>query len=203
MDADPLSADDFVVYLEKVTEPYTGTMLLGLGGYAPIASEPLRIEVRYDGETASIARMTIVDSESRVHFTTQLPFEPHVIRICVVACDSVGELVLRDVSANEIRRREETIAFASNGIASQLLGIVKRGGKSIVSGQIFSPLRWWARANRVAELLLRVKQKIRTKWLLRRFPGRTVHDAFIANTATVPDAVRFAYRPKIRTPPCN
>ena len=177
MDADPLSADDFIVYLEKVIEPYTGATLLGLGGYAPITSEPLRIEVRYDGETASIARMTIVDSESRVHFTTQLSFEPHVGRICVVACDSVGELVLRDVSANEIGQRDETIAVANNGIITRLLGIAKRAGKSIVSGQIFSPRRWWARANRVAELLLRVKQKIRTKLLLRRFPGRTVHDA--------------------------
>ena len=197
MDAEPLSADNFIVYLEKVTEPYTGTTLLGLGGYAPITSEPLRIEVRYDGETASIARMTIVDSESRVHFTTQLPFEPHVSRICVVACDSIGELILRDVSANEIGQRDEMIAVANNGIITRLLGIAKRAGKSIVSGQVFSPRRWWARANRVSELLLRVKQKIRTKLLLRRFPGRTVHDAFIANTAAAPDEVRFAYRPKI------
>ncbi len=197
MDAEPLSADDFVVYLEKVIEPYTGTTLLGLGGYAPITSEPLRIEVRYDGETASIARMTIVDSESRVHFTTQLPFEPSVGRIRVVACDSVGELVLRDVSVNEVGQREETIAVGNNGIVTRLLGIAKRGSKSIFSGEIFSPRRWWARTNRMSELLLRVKQKIRIKLLLRRFPGRTVHDAFIANTAAAPDDVRFAYRPKI------
>ncbi len=197
MDAEPLSAENFVVYLEKVTEPYTGTVLLGLGGYAPITSEPLRVEVRYDGETASVARMTVIDSESRVHYTTQLPFEPHVDRIRVVACDSVGELVLCDVLANEVGQREETIAVANNGIGSKLLGIAKRSGRSIASGQIFSMRRWWARANRVSELLLRVKQKIRTKWLLRRFPGRTVHDAFIANTATVRDNVRFTYRPKI------
>ncbi len=200
MDAETLSAKDFVVYLEKVTEPYTGMMLLGLGGYAPITSitsEPLRIEVRYDGETASVARMTVIDSESRVHFTTQLPFEAHVSRICVVACDSVGELVLCDVPANEVGQRDETIAVANNGIGSKWLGIAKRGGKSVVSGQIFSPRRWRARVNRVAELLLRVRQKIRTKWLLRRFSGRTVHDAFVANTATTPDDVRFAYRPKI------
>ena len=144
MDAEPLSADDFVVYLEKVTEPYTGTILLGLGGYAPITSEPLQIEVRYDGETASIARMTIVDSESRVHFTTQLPFEAYVGRICVVACDSVGELILRDVSAKEIGQREETIAVANNGIVFKLFGIAKRGCRSAVSGQVFSPRRWWA-----------------------------------------------------------
>jgi len=197
MDAEPLSAKDFVVYLEKVTEPYTGTMLLGLGGYAPITTGLLRIEVCYDGETASVARMKVIDSESRVHFTTQLPFESDVGRISVVACDSAGELVLRDVPTNEIGQREETIAVANNGIAFKLINIAKRGGKSIVSGQIFSPRRWWARANRVTKMLLRIKQKIRTKLLLRRFPGRSVHDAFIANTATVPDDVRFAYRPKI------
>jgi glycosyltransferase involved in cell wall biosynthesis/GT2 family glycosyltransferase len=195
---------DVTLYIERIAEPYTGLSLLGVGGYCPRAHSARRIEVRYDGKTAATAIPTPSDAH-RSHFSTQLPIEANVRRVQVSLCRPDGETILYDEPLGAVGHRLEQVASAEHGVMAKLLGVVDRGAKNVLSGEVFSPRRWMARIDRLAECMLRGRQRVRYKFLARRFPPRSQHDAYVSNTAlsssqlaaVEEESRRFRYRPKV------
>jgi glycosyltransferase involved in cell wall biosynthesis/GT2 family glycosyltransferase len=195
---------DVTLYVERIAEPHTGLPLLGVGGYCPRAHTATRIDVRYDGETATVAVPTPSD-EHRSYFSTQLPIEANVRRVQVAHCRPDGETILFDEPLDSVGQRAEPDATAEHGVKTKLLGVVGRGARSVLSGEVFSPRRWKARLDRFAEFLLRERQRVRYKFLARRFRPRSQHDAYVANTALSASRLaafaeasrRFRYRPKV------
>lgn len=190
---------DFTLHVERIVEPYTGMPLLGVGGYAP--SPGWAIEVRYDAETAVVLTPQPVDG--RHHFSTQLPLET-ANRVRVVAVGA-AEVVLFDEPLAIIGDRAGATQEPSGGVASKLAGICKRGVRSMLTGEIFSPSRWQARFDRLWELRRKVVQKVRYKILDRRFRPRAPYDGFLDRNRVTPgllqsqrdEAARFRYRPTV------
>src|SRR6476619_850877 len=93
------------IFVERIVEPFIGMPLLGVGGYLPILDRGIRIEVRYDGQTAAVSTPATVDNYARLHFSTQLPLELNVRRVRVVAVNDRNERVLFDDDLDAIGPR--------------------------------------------------------------------------------------------------
>lgn len=196
---------DVTLFVERITEPYSGMELLGVGGYGPVTVGPVRVEVRYDGDPATIVT-AMPDGTGRLHFSTQLPVEPAVARVQVAITRGTGPAaVVYDEPLETVGRRLLPVAPAASGIRAKLLGVARRGMWSVLTGEIFSPGRWKARVGRFAEFILRGRQKVRYKLLARRFRPRATHDAYAEHTglgaaqvaSLAAQAARFRYRPKV------
>jgi glycosyltransferase involved in cell wall biosynthesis/GT2 family glycosyltransferase len=195
---------DVTVYVERIVEPYTGMTLLGVGGYLPADAADARVEVRYDGEPAAVLTPAAVPGEPRLHFSTQLPIEPDKTRLQVVVCRGGAETVVHDGELARVGDRPPPPPI-EHGLAAKVRGLVRRGVRSVFSGEVLSPGRWAARIDRFAEFLLQGRQKVRYRLLRRRFRPRSVHEAFVAHTALTParraalvaEAGRFRYRPRV------
>ena len=125
MDAPP----DTSVMIEPTTEAFSGLPLLRVTGYwqGPTAAErPVRVEVRYDGATATrgdLMPATAADVPPdfvRLNFGTQLPAESPVREIAVVLVFAAGE--------REIARRPADALNANPPVAN--LGFVGRAARS-------------------------------------------------------------------------
>ena len=196
---------DIEIHLERLVEPYSGMPLLGVGGTGPARPVDFRVEIRLDGQPASVAVPTVespANGPPRLHFGTQLPFDPSASRVQVVAVSAAGgEVLLGDEPLAAIGHRPETPA----GVAPDTTGLLGRTLSSLRTGEVFSPWRWRARIGRAGDKLRRLPQRVRDKLLARRFRPRAPHDAYVENTAVTPrlraamtaEAARFGHRPVI------
>jgi glycosyltransferase involved in cell wall biosynthesis/GT2 family glycosyltransferase len=201
MAAQSVPPGDLTLYVERLIEPYSGMPLLGVGGLGPPALRIDRVDIRYDGRPASIAVPEVIADAGgrRLHFSTQLPVEPAVERVQIVAIAGGVESTLYDESMASVGQRREPES------AGEVGGFLTRGMKSIVSGEALSPARWRARVGRFATLALRARQKVRTKLLMRKHRPCDPHLTCAANTAVTPalraamaaEAQRFHYRPTV------
>ncbi|HEY8506237.1 MAG TPA: glycosyltransferase, partial [Gemmataceae bacterium] len=201
------------VFVQLCTEPYTGLPILAAGGHWPgePADPPPVAEVRYDGVAKSAAEVrptgeTEPDGRPRLQFSTQLPREANVRRVQVVLREGGREEVLFDAELDTIPSHDAAAAVAPpRGKLAKLLGFLRRGWRSLRTGEIFSLWRWAARARRFRDKLTELRLRLRQKLLARRFRPRAAHDGYAEHTALTPrlrEAVReragrFAYRPKI------
>lgn len=192
------------LYVERITEPYSGMELLGVGGYCDLHLMPATICVYYDAEIAAQLTPTPHDA-NRCHFSTQLPIEPEIQQVRVVARTETEERLLYDAPSADIGARCDLAVNPPVGLTGRLLGVCQRGFRSVLTGEIISPYGWHARCSRFLETCLRVKQKIAWKLMARRFRDRSQHDAYVAHTTLSEDQKRaqaeavseFAYTPTI------
>ena len=192
---------DLTLYVERITEPYSGMALLGVGGLGPADARIDRLDIRYDGRPASFAVPKIITSDTgpRLHFSTQLPVEPTAGRVQVVAVTAGVERTLYDEPLIAVGVRGEADTDEPTG------GFLSRTLRSITSGEVLSPTRWQARVGRFATLALRARQKVRNKLLMRKHRPCDPHLTYAANTAITPalraamaaEAKRFRYRPTV------
>ena len=189
------SPGDLRLYVERLTEPYSGMPLIGVGGDGSNSFDAFRVDVRTDGLPASFA-VPKLDGD-RLHFSTQLPFDPTAKRLQVVAVAGTDELTFYDEPLADVGTRTEAVPTTPNR------GLVGRLCHSVVTGEVFSVWRWKARLNRLAELGLRVRQKVRNKLLARRFRPCDPHLTCAANSAITPrlraamadEVTRFRHTP--------
>ncbi len=198
---------DLQLFVERLSEPYSGMPLVGVGGTGPAIFSDLRIEVRYDGQPASFAIPQIqaeADGSQRLHFSTQLPHDPSATRLQVLAVSGGKEILLHDSPLAEIGARVEPArSTPTPGSVGKLRAFLARGCHSVVTGEAFSIWRWKARLGRVSEMLLRVRQKIRHKLMARRFRPCDPHLTYVANSTLTPrlrsamadEISRFRIRP--------
>jgi len=198
MDAEPRTT----IHVERIVEPLSGLPLLRVTGIweAPIAvAPPACVAVRHDGETATRCRLVPAEAEDipegwhRFNIGTQLPIEHGVREVAVALIVATGERLLYRRPWSEV------------GIETPLAapGFLKRVLHSFTSGEVFSPSRWRARFARLRDKFFELRLKLRYKLLARQHRPRSVHDAYIANTAitlrmrTAMEAAinGFAYRP--------
>ncbi len=172
------SPGDLRLYVERLTEPYSGMPLIGVGGDGSGSVDAFRVEVRTDGLPASFAVPTL--DGDRLHFSTQLPFDANAKRLQVIAVAGTKEVTLYDEPVSEIGARTEAVPTEPKR------GLLGRVCHSVVTGEVFSLWRWQARLNRLAELGLRVRQKVRNKLLARRFRPCDPHLTYAANSAITP-----------------
>ncbi len=151
------------IFVERIIEPYVGMPLLGVGGFRNCQ----RIFVHYDDQVAAILTPDSVDG----HFSTQLPLE----KISRVRVLDDRDTLLFDAELSSIRER---------GATTTPKGPIARTLHSILTGQVLSPWRWLARADRFSEKLLQAKQKLRRKLTHPR--PRSPHDAAITRTVDGP-----------------
>jgi glycosyltransferase involved in cell wall biosynthesis/GT2 family glycosyltransferase len=181
MDAEPRTA----IAVERTLEPLSGLPLVRVTGYweAPDATAPpAAFEVRYDGQAATRGRLVQVQAADvpagwrRFNIGTQLPVEDGVRELAVV--------LLLDSSERLLYRRP----WSEVGIEppEQQPGFAQRVLRSVLSGEVLSSSRWAARIGRVRDKLFELRMKVRYKLLARQFRPRSVHDAYIANTAVTP-----------------
>lgn len=188
---------DLRLFVERLAEPYSGMPLVGVGGDGPPEFLHCRIDVRYDSRPASFAVPTLSPEPGRLHFSTQLPFDPAAVRLQVVAVAGTSESVLFDEPLAEIGTRAEPTAPVPRR------GPVGRAWRAVVTGEAFSLWRWQARVGRAAELARKVRQKVRHKLTARRFRPCDPHQTYAANTALTPrlraamadEITRFRVRP--------
>ncbi|MBX9622369.1 MAG: glycosyltransferase [Gemmataceae bacterium] len=178
MDAAPPTA---AVSVTRATEPFSGMPLFRVAGYwqAPAGrTPPHEVEVWYDLHVATRCGLTRSDAAdippgyARYDFGTQLPVEPGIDEVAVV----VGAEVLYRSAAG-------SIADPAPPPQPSRLG---RAVRSAVSGEVVSPRRWAGRVSRLSEKLLELRQRVEGKLLARRFRPRSVHDAYVQNTAITP-----------------
>ena len=177
------------LFLERLVEPYTAMPLQGVGGYC--VDRPLRVEVRYDGVTATAVVPTdaVAGSPGPYHFAVHLPVEANVRNVTVVAVYESFEEVWFDGPYETIGQRSAAEPRPSKFTPKNL----------------FSPCRWLGRALRAAEAARTLKSKVEFRLLRRRFPHRDVHDTFVEATALTPlvrsnfetEIAAFPYRPTI------
>jgi glycosyltransferase involved in cell wall biosynthesis/GT2 family glycosyltransferase len=189
------------VRLERDVEPFSGLPLLRATGFWdwPAGAEPrAAVEVRYDGVTANACEFVRGDGAApgfvRFNYGTQFPLEANVSAIQVVLVEPSGERVLDSRPLAEVGREAP---------AAPPPGLVRRTLRSVTSGEAFSLWRWKARLDRASEKVLALRQKVRYRWLARRFSPRDPHAAYAEHTAITPRlraamadaAARFRYRP--------
>ncbi|HEX4607863.1 MAG TPA: glycosyltransferase [Urbifossiella sp.] len=198
MDAEPSTAAD----IERVTEPFSGMSLIRVSGYwqaPPVTAPPTRVEVRYDGATATHTELIVTTAGvppgfKRYGFGTQLPEETGTREITVVLIFPTGE--------QTIDARPAASIGATSAPPPQS-GFLGRAAKSVTSGEIVSPSRWAARLGRLATKTTELKEKVRGKLLSRRFRPRDPHQTYVENTAVTPrlrdamaaEIARCRYRP--------
>jgi GT2 family glycosyltransferase len=199
MDAVPRTA----VTVERMIEPFSGMPHVRVTGYyeaAATVAPPTRVEVRYDGVTATRGEMTpataadVPSGSTRFNFGTQLPLEPGVEDIAVVLVVAGREELIASRSAASFE-----VAVAAPGRP----GFVRRTWNSVASGEVLSPGRWWARLGRLVAKLTEVRERIRGWLLARRFRPRDPHQSYVENTAVTrrvraamaAEIGRFRYRP--------
>jgi glycosyltransferase involved in cell wall biosynthesis/GT2 family glycosyltransferase len=198
------SPEEIELYVERITEPYTGQALIGVGGYSPASNGLARVEVRYDGDTAAVL-IPVLTGLNRLHFSTQLPIETELRRVQVACIYDKHETVVFDETLDKIRDRTQPADVSDNGLLTKFSGLVRRGFRSFLTGEIFSLWRWKARLDRLSDFILRCRQKVRYKLLARRFRPRLLHAAYVANTTLSRERLIqlqretqvFRYRPKI------
>jgi glycosyltransferase involved in cell wall biosynthesis len=200
MDAD----EHTTVRVERINEPLSGMPLLRVTGYwqAPAGqAAPLAVEVYYDLQVATRTHFTpaadvdVPQGFVRLNYGTQLPLEPAVQEVAIVLVTASGETVLFQRPLAEVGREEPSSAPP---------GLTSRAVRSFASGEILSPARWRARLSRYSEKLLELRQKVRYRLLSRRYCPRSLHDAYVENTAITPrlreamldEISRFRYKPK-------
>lgn len=170
------------IFVERILEPYVGLPLLGVGGCLPRECLNALIEVRFDGEPAALVLPTEVDT--RCHFSFQLPIEQGLRRVEVALVHPARERILFDEPIEEIRIRSGAIETGS-GLRTRLFGVLRRGVRSTLNGEILSPARWRARMDRFSESLLKFKQRVRHKLLRRSLPDRSSHEATLERTRSI------------------
>jgi len=181
MDAEPRTS----IAVERTVEPLSGLELVRAVGYweAPGEHEaPHAFEVRYDGHAATRAALVPVIAPDvplgfrRFNIGTQLPVEPGLREVAVVLIFAESERLLYRRAWYEVgvEPPEPTPSFSQRVL------------RSFTSGEVFSLARWTARVRRMRGKLFELRLKVRYKLLGRRFRPRSVHDAYIANTAITP-----------------
>jgi glycosyltransferase involved in cell wall biosynthesis len=182
MDAEPSTS----VVVERVTESFSGMRLLRVTGYWQAragTTTPTRVEVRYDGVTATRTELVpataadVPPGFARFNFGTQLPEEDGTRAIAVVLVYPAGECVVEPRPAASVK-------------------------PSLVT-RLVSPSRWAARLGRLAGKTTELREKVRGKLLARRFRPRDPHQDYVETTALTPrlraamtvEIGRFRHRP--------
>lgn len=193
---------DFVLYLERVVEPYTGMPLLGVSGFAP--TPDWQLQVWYDEQLATETRTsTHMSAEHGYAFSTQLPWEQSE-RVKIVAIGAKS-IILFDDAAAAIGARPVPCDTVNPTGFGRVRGFIDRTIRSILTGQVFSLRRWIARFDRAIEIGRIIALKVRHKRLSMRYPARPHYHGYIERTAITPDVERLLYersaalkyRPKI------
>lgn len=167
------------IFIERLTESYTGMPLIGVGGYLPPELCEARIEVQYDGQTAATLSLTPTADNNVYHFSTQLPIEPGLRLVSVVLVQGGRKNLLAEESLERIAPRPEPEFIADRRPLAKVIGTWSRGIRSVMTGEVLSISRWQARLDRLSETLLRFRQRVQRRIVLRSFRPRTPHDAYV------------------------
>jgi glycosyltransferase involved in cell wall biosynthesis/GT2 family glycosyltransferase len=189
-----MDAARVTLFVERLVEPYSGMPLVGVGGYCSSASAVARVEIRYDGTTATaVVPKPMADGPLPNHFAIHLPVEVDRSRVQVVAVHADGrEELWYDEPIDRIGQRIETAP-------------IKHWSRFISPRKWLSLQRWRERAGKAVGYLQTIRQKIEFRLLRRRFPPLSQHDAFVQGSGTSvvrlieqrAESARFRHRPTI------
>jgi glycosyltransferase involved in cell wall biosynthesis/GT2 family glycosyltransferase len=182
------------LFVERLVEPYSGMPLVGVGGYCSSTPAVARVDVRYDGITAtSVVPKPIANGPLPNHFAIHLPVEAEKSHVQVVVVLADGrEESWYDESIDRIGQRVEATP-------------AKHWSRFLSPRKWLSPRRWWERVGKAFGFLQTLRQKIEFRLLRRRFPPITQHDAFVQGLQLSPvrraeqraESARFRQRPRI------
>ncbi|MGL4421070.1 MAG: glycosyltransferase family 2 protein, partial [Gemmataceae bacterium] len=162
------------LFLERFIEPYSGIELLGVGGYRPASAEPPQIEVWYD-DARAVSVQGQLQKDGRFHFATQSPWEAHAKR-CRVTCMVDGQkTTLADQPLTQIAPRGAVLQEPATNKGLRRL-------RKLLNPKNISVAHWIGRYHRGRERLLKARQRLQARLLMRRFRPRSAHSAFIAAT---------------------
>ncbi len=168
------------LHVERLTEPFTGWPLLGVGAAwdAPPHPHPLVAEVLLDDVVRQ--REPVSRTPTGYRFGTQLPAEPAVrLTVRLVAGDE--SVTVYDGPA-EAPPRPLTVDVKSSPL--------RTAGRALASGDLFE-LEWWAaRRRRYTDLALRGRQRVRDKLHARRVGPHDPYRVFLRTC--VPNAAALA-----------
>lgn len=189
-----MDAARVTLFVERLVEPYSGMPLVGVGGYCSSVPAVARVEIRYDGTTATaVVPKPMADGPLLNHFAIHLPVEADRSRVQVVAVHADGrEELWNDEPIDRIGQRIETAP-------------IKHWSRFISPRKWLSLQRWRERAGKAVGFLQSLRQKIEFRLLRRRFPPITQHDAFVQGSGLSvvrlieqrAESARFRHRPTI------
>ena len=168
------------LHVERLTEPFTGWPLLGVGAEwdAPPHPHPLTAEVLLDGVVRQ--REPVARTPTGYRFGTQLPAEPAArLTVRLVAGDQ--SVTAYDGPAEAPPRATPVAESASP---------LRTAGRALASGELFTPGWWAARRRRYTDLALRGRQRVRDKLHARRVGPRDPYRVFLRTC--VPNAAELA-----------
>jgi len=197
-------SDTWTIHLEIFPDPYTGMFLLGVGGETSVSQPGCWIEIRSDEKPTSRALLKELrgsDGAVRTSFGTQLPLDGVGSTVEIWLCSPSHRHRLYQQSLAEVKERSSH----GGSLSPTAGGFLRRVGKNLVSGEIFSVWRWRARMARMIAGIERQRSQLRLRLLLRRFRPRSRHDAYVAHSAVTPrlraamatTARRFQFQPTI------
>jgi O-antigen biosynthesis protein len=178
------------VQIELLTEPMTEWTMVGAGAAwdSPEANSPMQAELWIDGQHWVDSPLSRTETGYRFGLHAPLPKNANLInvRLRFLNSQECCELVSKTAAELVANRTVQPVKAYPRWLSPAMTL-----GKSLASGEAFTPKWWTARYERYRSLAIKTRQQVRDKLAFReeRFRPCTTHEAYCRHSKLTPAEV--------------